>query len=1008
MKLKEQITKDLYRLDDFGIAYRKAKVDLYYSTRCSRKVLSIYESKLVENLAKLQSELKNGQAPKLSKVPWTLVPKAIKPNEFESELIASDPNYLWSEVCREAKDQKEKNETKSGLPEVEFRIMEKLPIDFHVFAALWTLKVGHKFEAKLTESARGNRLRRTKSGKLNKLSLGSTVPYLHPYCKWRDDGIQAMRRALDEDKKVVAITADVRSFYHKLDVSFMCNPDFIKRIGVDLTKEERTLHELFIEALESWAEATPLGTGLPVGLAASGIIANVALFELDEIIESEIAPLYYGRYVDDIILVMENGAKFQSSADVWEWLSKRSNGALQHDAQEKEIRYERTYLRESKIIFANNKNKTFVLSGASGKSLLSSISYEIQMRTSEWRALPDLPRQGDQLESTLLTAIQSNGISADSLRKADKVSVRKAGFALKLRDIEAYARALPPEQWKAQRHAFLNAFTRHILVLPTFFDFFTYLSRVLAIATSNGDFEHLRQMLDALERMLKELKKCSQSIKAQPKKDRFLTKIKIANIFKQQLITRVADSIESAFPLKLSAKEKRLWEQQFEKPHTLYSTSDVKSIRAQHRRYMQRDLAQRPLKQLLLNPRFSGMEKHVMSLKTLSNFHLDTAMALLPQEVIIGMQALSKIAKLPIENTLPTGLLFPTRPSGIQDLYLMHADPFSNQGTQEIAACLLALRGFKPEGTLPARRSKMDTAPIQISLVEKPRRKIRIAVASWKTDLKSWTAAITRQPDPDRYRLDRLNDLLNAVLQSRERPDYLILPELSIPAHWFLAVAAKLQGKGISLISGVEYLHSSGNRVHNQVWAALSHDALGFPATMIYRQDKQTPAPHEETELKRIGNKILKPQLTPWNAPPLIDHGGFQFAMLVCSELTNIQYRAALRGQVDTLFVPQWNQDTESFNALIESAALDIHAYIIQCNDRHYGDSRIRVPHKDSWERDIIRVKGGLEDYFVVGEIDIAALRSFQSCHRSPSKPYKPVPDGFEMSHLRSTLPTAE
>ena len=48
-----------------------------------------------------------------------------------------------------------------------------------------------------------------------------------------------------------------------------------------------------------------------------------------------------------------------------------------------------------------------------------------------------------------------------------------------------------------------------------------------------------------------------------------------------------------------------------------------------------------------------------------------------------------------------------------------------------------------------------------------------------------------------------------------------------------------------------------------------------------------------------------------------------RFAMLVCSELTNIGHRAALRGRVDALFVPEWNQGTETFNALVESAALD-------------------------------------------------------------------------------------
>jgi hypothetical protein len=233
------------------------------------------------------------------------------------------------------------------------------------------------------------------------------------------------------------------------------------------------------------------------------------------------------------------------------------------------------------------------------------------------------------------------------------------------------------------------------------------------------------------------------------------------------------------------------------------------------------------------------------------------------------------------------------------------------------------------------------------------------------------------------------------------------MPELSVLPGWFLRIAHKLRGKGISLICGVGYLHRIRRRVMNQVWAALSHDGLDFPSLAVYRQDKQRPALHEEKELFRVAGTVLQPQRT-WRTPPVLRHGAFQFALLICSELTNIAYRSALRGRIDALFVPEWNQDTETFNALVESAALDIHAYIIQCNDRQFGDSRIRVPYKESWKRDQVRIKGGKNDYFVVGEVDVASLREFQSGHRSPEGPYKPVPDGFKISFERQVLPHTE
>jgi hypothetical protein len=286
--------------------------------------------------------------------------------------------------------------------------------------------------------------------------------------------------------------------------------------------------------------------------------------------------------------------------------------------------------------------------------------------------------------------------------------------------------------------------------------------------------------------------------------------------------------------------------------------------------------------------------------------------------------------------------------------------------------------------------------------------KRRIAITSWETSDNSWKATITTQHDPEalmRYR--RLNRLMNAVLRSRESIDYVVFPELSIPSRWFSRIASKLRHRRISLIAGVEYLpHPSpplSNKVANQVWASLVTDFLVFPSSIVYRQDKEEAAPHEESELWNVGGKIMAPLGKVSKSPVL--HGDFHFGILVCNELTNAGHRSEFRGEIDALFVPEWNQDTETFSFLVEAAAHDIHAYIVQCNNRRYGDSRIRGPLANSWERDIVRIKGGIEDYFVIGEIDVMSLRRFQSAHRSPAGPFKPVPTGFVMGKARQTLP---
>ncbi|MGE2014509.1 hypothetical protein ACMFAD_02945 [Klebsiella pneumoniae] len=363
---------------------------------------------------------------------------------------------------------------------------------------------------------------------------------------------------------------------------------------------------------------------------------------------------------------------------------------------------------------------------------------------------------------------------------------------------------------------------------------------------------------------------------------------------------------------------------------------------------------------------------------------------------------------LKFKRGIPAGLNFATRPFSLNELYLIAPDPFNSLHCAKLSQVMQALRGFElTKHKMPHWNNGKKILQIPDG---EPKSKHTIAVSSWETSGSSFVAAVMNKPDPDsRRRYQRLSRLINELISRPDNSGYLILPELALPPQWFIRIAHKLKGRGISFISGVEYLHAPKKRVRNQVWASLSHDGLGFPSLMLYRQDKQRPALHEEQELFRLAGLELSPA-TQWTQPPIVQHGDFRFALMICSELTNIRYRADLRGKIDALFVPEWNPDTDTFNALVESAALDIHAYIIQCNNRLYGDSRIRAPYKERYQRDLMRVKGGNHDYCITGEIDVTTLRQFQSNHRSPGKPFKPVPDGFaqDMAHNRKELPKGD
>ena len=294
------------------------------------------------------------------------------------------------------------------------------------------------------------------------------------------------------------------------------------------------------------------------------------------------------------------------------------------------------------------------------------------------------------------------------------------------------------------------------------------------------------------------------------------------------------------------------------------------------------------------------------------------------------------------------------------------------------------------------------------SLASSGPKTVRIAVTSFLIDESSWSKAAADSPDLSRDRYARLVRLSNAVVRARPRPDYVVFPELAVPRRWIRTLAHHFLKEGISLIAGVEYARlksAPSANVVNEARLYLTDNRLGYSSWCALRQRKGLPAHHERDELRSRFGLTLAPIDAAACQKRIYRHFGFSFGLLICSELSDISNREKMRGKVDNLFVLSWNRDLESFSSLVEASVLDIHAFITLVNNRRYGDSRVRAPFQDHWRRDLIRVKGGLDDYFVVTELDVETLREFQSHAEPPAKPFKPTPEGFEIADWRYTIP---
>ena len=208
-------------------------------------------------------------------------------------------------------------------------------------------------------------------------------------------------------------------------------------------------------------------------------------------VEQQLAPLYCSPVCGRHPARDENGARFRSTTDLWNGCSHdpAANWAGSGPQSTSRSAFSPPISATARSV-CQRQNKVFILAGAPGKTLVDAIAHQIHARAAEWRAMPRLPRSAAQPRAPdLLAATQSDNEAADNLRKADALTMRRAGFAIKLRDFEAYERDLPTEAWQAHRCAFsVPLFST--CWCPAVFDLAVYLPQVIRLATAWRTLTH--------------------------------------------------------------------------------------------------------------------------------------------------------------------------------------------------------------------------------------------------------------------------------------------------------------------------------------------------------------------------------------------------------------------------------------------------------------------------------------------------------------------------------------
>lgn len=285
-------------------AYKKLKSNVYYDKTniILRDKIVDYESDNIEDiLSDLWERFKDTSDNErweqvvtkiIDSINCIVLPKSIKPSD--NEIIANfNP------------------ESTINVDSVNTFI--DMDVEGHLFGIIWLFAIGWKLDKNLN-CCYANRIRKNL---YNEFSGDITYspylfePYFEKYESWRDEALLRAKTHLDKNEDVVVITLDFQRYYYSVDITEQFMDSLIASASCDENDILSTrLNDLIYKIIVTYSERynsifnpSPKKNILPIGFLPSNVIANWSLKNFDEAILNGWNPLYYGRYVDDILIV---------------------------------------------------------------------------------------------------------------------------------------------------------------------------------------------------------------------------------------------------------------------------------------------------------------------------------------------------------------------------------------------------------------------------------------------------------------------------------------------------------------------------------------------------------------------------------------------------------------------------------------------------------------------------------------------------------------------------------
>lgn len=1015
--LRDQLIKDLKN------AYRKWKSATYFDSFLITEANKLAFFELEENILESDLFFENFADELLDPEKQNILFEKIY-LDVKVRCYPKSTNSDKSEVDKKKTDKNEIIDNSQKQQKIKKALyMIDLPIKAHILGALWTMKFGVILDKELSVHCFGNRIREALD-KDDKDSNKGPVPYLYyPYFKkyvsWRDEGIKVLEQLLDLKLNAVMITLDIKNYFYNCRVDFAKLKNEINE-NSDADQSIKAgdydfLHDLIENIFKKYAQffspaededKNPL---IPVGFLPSYVISNWYLKDFDSVIKKDINPQYYGRYVDDILLVF-------SIND--EGLNKTSKKKKEEKPKPQKEEILSSLLGKYKGIFRKPSKtlKSKAIYEISGKHLRGSshpLSIEEQKVKVFYfshlhsRVLIEMFKKTILSQSSVFLYLHESNDELVSNNQPDFWKINYSDTHNKLRSVEdVEIDKFSLSKWLSflvnsssdlsnKSLARLEKILFETLADSGYLGNFNLWEKYLTIFLKHSRHSALKRFFEEAVREIDAISEETQKVLSE--NNIFLKSEDDVVLLKKTLFETLFALLEKVFSLKGKREIKELEKEirdVFEKFNFVTSSVYLPNSK---------DLFKEKFREAFLRSyMFNNQIVHYPLLDKKSsignNYDLlgdDLASSYIRNNN--GIAPLDHLKYFPryihfheIQMCL---LGYPHQKSGAEDKgkdyetiwgkfwklnYGNNGDEIENKSI-----------------SVDRQNSSNDIHTAKISVDKNVKKtEFRIGIANVNVDFKAFERVLRGKSSFLSAYQNKAVDVINYAI--KEKVDFLVLPECYVHHTWINKMIRVARDHQMGMVFGLEHIVDHDGVVYNYIVTLLPYTMGGFHNCAVEIRLKNHYSPSEK---KYIGGYFLKtPDENRKKNYIMYNWKGMSFAPYCCFEIASIEERALFKSKIDTVVVVEWNRDVEYFSSIIESLSRDLHCYCIQVNSSQYGDNRITQP-ASSYRKDIAKAKGGLNDYLIVEKINIEDLRNFQIQAyglQEGNEKFKPTPPGFD------------